>query len=165
MRPARGAETTTTSRTRGRAWQKGMVPPRQRVVGLGVLGLLTVVGAFALGRGTARAANDPRHPALLTGADWAMYGPREKDAYLSGFIAGAAAAQVRALAVAAGDSSDSSAVSSGAIERLRRAHALRYSYAPSVYTAELDDFYWWANHRDVPIVDVIIAITRRVKGP
>lgn len=105
----------------------------------------------------------PRHPALLNGADWATYGPKEKEAYLSGFIAGAGAEQARALAALAGDSLDSSAVSSSAIARLTDGRQLRFSYAPSVYAAQVDDFYWWEDHRDVPIVDVLITINRQLR--
>ena len=113
----------------------------------------------------ARATQEPRHPALLTGADWAAFGSQGKEAYLKGFIAGAAAEQVRANAATSGQSSDSSAVSTGAVAKLLAARDLRFSYAPSVYAAQLDDFYWWENHRAVPIVDAMISINRRMKQP
>ncbi len=126
-------------------------------------GLVVVLAAFGAIRHGAAAVQQPRHPVLLTGADWAAYGPQEKDAYLSGFIAGAAAEQARALAATAGDSVDSGAVVSSAIARLRNGKQLRFSYAPSVYAAQIDDFYWWVNHRDMPIVDVMITINRQMK--
>ena len=135
---------------------------RRSAVGL-TGGLICVLGAFAAGRDSGLAAMQPRHPALKTGVDWAAYGPKEKGAYLSGFIAGAGAEQARALAALAGDSLDSSAVSSGAIARLANGKQLRFSYAPSVYSAQIDDFYWWEDHRDVPIVDVVITINRQLK--
>ena len=125
--------------------------------------MVVAVVAFDAGRREAAATRQPQDPALLTGADWATYGPRERDAYLSGFIAGAAAEQVRALATTAGGSADSSAVSSGAIARLRSGKQLRFSYAPSVYEAQIDDFYWWVNHRALPIVDVMITINGQLK--
>lgn len=121
-------------------------------------------GGFAAGYRVASATPQPRHPALLTGADWARFGFREKELYLSGFIAGAGAEQARALAAERGGAVDSSAVSSGAIEMLHAAKQLRYSYAPSVYSAQIDDFYWWKNHTDTPIVDVMITINRQMKG-
>lgn len=126
--------------------------------------VVMIGGAFAAGIRTARAMQEPRHPALLTGADWSTFGFREKQLYLSGFIAGAAAEQVRVLAEAAGSPPDSAAVSSGTIQTLRRGKRLHYSYAPSVYAAQLDDFYWWANHVDTPIVDVMITINREMKS-
>jgi hypothetical protein len=133
--------------------------------------------AVMLGTGLAvesRAASEPKHPVLWTGAEWAALGGREKELYLSGFIAGAAAAQARASAGATvpargtsdsrgGSSGDSSA--SATIARLRRAGQLEYSYAPSVYAAQIDDFYWWEDHRAWPIVDVMDTINRRMKEP
>lgn len=125
--------------------------------------LVLVLAAFGAGRREAAAVPQPRHPVLLTGADWAAYGPKEKEAYLSGFIAGAAAEQGRALAVTAGDSVDTGAVVTSEIARLRNGHQLRFSYAPSVYAAQIDDFYWWVDHRDTSIVDVMIMINRQMK--
>ncbi|HEX6535733.1 MAG TPA: hypothetical protein VF041_14140 [Gemmatimonadaceae bacterium] len=123
-------------------------------------------GGFAAGYGygVANAMQPRRHPALLTGADWATFGFREKELYLSGFIAGAAAEQVRALATARTGAPDSAALASGAIEALHEAKQLYFSYAPSVYSAQIDDFYWWVNHADTPIVDVMITINRQMKG-
>jgi hypothetical protein len=124
------------------------------------------VGAgFLAGHRGARAAPEPPHPALLTGADWAALGSQGKEAYLKGFIAGAAAEQVRANAADSGRLNDSSAVSSAAVAKLLAAGDLRFSYAPSVYAAQLDDYYWWANHGTVPIVDAMIGINKRMKQP
>jgi hypothetical protein len=125
--------------------------------------------AFAAGVEVAVARQQPRHPTLLTGADWRRFGLREKQLYLSGFIAGAAAERVRGMAAARGgaadSAADSAAVSSAAIERLRAAKQLPYPYAPSVYSAQLDDFYWWVNHVDTPIVDAMITINRQMLSP
>ncbi|HEU4642309.1 MAG TPA: hypothetical protein VFS44_07615 [Gemmatimonadaceae bacterium] len=129
-----------------------------------VVMLALTAGGFTAGYRAGSASRQPRHPALLTGADWGTFGFREKELYLSGFIAGAGAEQARALAAARGDTADSGAVSSGAIAALHAARQLRYSYAPSVYSAQIDDFYWWENHTDTPIVDVMIAINRQMKG-
>lgn len=135
---------------------------RRLMVGLSG-GLICVLGAFASGRHGRDAAMQPHRAALSNGVDWAAYSPREKQAYLSGFIAGAGAEQARALAVLAGDSLDSSAVSSSAITRLKDEQQLRFSYAPSVYAAQIDDFYWWEDHRQIPIVDVMVTINRQMR--
>lgn len=127
-------------------------------VGIALAGLGFLAGYHVAG------ATEPRRPTMLTGQDWAGFGFREKELYLSGFLAGAGAEQTRALATASGTAPDSSAISSAAIERLHAAKQLRYSYAPSVYSAQIDDFYWWRNHVDVPIVDVMITINRQMKG-
>lgn len=121
------------------------------------------IGAYASGVRAASAGSGPRAPTQLTGADWMAFGPKEKDAYLNGFIAGAAAEQARAGAEADAGAPDSTAVSSGAIERLRGAKQLRFSYAPSVYAVQIDDYYWWTDHRTTPIVDVMITLNRRMK--
>lgn len=125
--------------------------------------LVVALAGFGAGRRGAAAAQQPRHPLTLTGADWAAYGPKEKEAYLSGFIAGAAAEQARALAALAGDTADSGAVVQQAIAQLRAGGRLRFSYAPSVYAAQLDDFYWWVDHRPMPIVDVMIEVNRQMR--
>jgi hypothetical protein len=96
------------------------------------------------------------HATQLAGAYWAQLRPNEKQIYLAGFLAGAAAEQVRALALADGKAADSVAVSSQAISRLRAERELQYRFAPAVYSAQIDDFYWWQNHRETPIVDAMI---------
>lgn len=133
------------------------------VFGSVVLAAVVGMGAYASGVRAASTGFQPRGPTQLTGADWLAFGPKEKDAYLSGFIAGAAAEQVRAGAAADAGMPDSAAVSSGAIERLRSAKQLRFSYAASVYAVQIDDYYWWTDHRTTPIVDVMITLNRRMK--
>ena len=162
--------TALVTRRRGGTAGRGVVAALVATV----LAATVLVGA-ALGPGlrSASARQQPRHPTLLTGADWTRFGPREKQLYLSGFIAGAAAEQVRAMVAArggaaggaAGGAGDSAAVSSAAIERLRAARQLPYPYAPSVYSAQLDDFYWWVNHADTPIVDAMITLNRQMLAP
>jgi len=82
----------------------------------------------------------------------------EKEAYLAGFLAGAAAEQARAAARANNRETDSMAISSAAVDSLRTHDALRYRFAPHVYAAQIDDFYWWQDRVSVPIVDAMIAI-------
>ncbi|HEU4564328.1 MAG TPA: hypothetical protein VFS05_06760 [Gemmatimonadaceae bacterium] len=127
---------------------------------LGAAGLALAAGAFAAGAGAARvpAAQGAPHAALRTGEFWATLSPREKQLWLAGFIAGAAAEQARAEARAAGTERDSLAVSSGTVARLLRARALRYRFATPVYSSQLDDYYWWDNHVPTPLVDAMIRI-------
>jgi hypothetical protein len=134
------------------------------VLGSVALAATVGIGAYASGVRAASAGSGPRGPTQLTGADWMAFGPKEKDAYLNGFIAGAAAEQVRAGAAADAGTPDSTAMSSGAIERLRSTKQLRFSYAPSVYAVQIDDYYWWTDHRTTPIVDVMITLNRRMKS-
>jgi hypothetical protein len=83
-------------------------------------------------------------PTHLDGAYWKQLSAGEKQAYLSGFLAGAAAEQARATATA--------------IDTLRAHGALRYPFAPHVYTAQIDDFYWWQDRVSVPIVEAMVLI-------
>jgi hypothetical protein len=106
--------------------------------------------------GAAMARQQEPHPTLLAGAYWSQLRSSEKQIYLTGFLAGAAAEQARGLALSEGKAADSLAVSSHAIARLRAERALQFRFAPAVYSAQIDDFYWWQNHREIPIVDAII---------
>jgi len=85
-----------------------------------------------------------------------------KQTYLTGFIAGAAAEQARARAVAAGNEGDAAAVSSGAMAALPAERALHFRVGPPVYSAQLDDFYWRRNHAPVAIVDAMIHFNREM---
>ena len=60
---------------------------------------------------------------------------------------------------------DSAAVSSAAIAKLKAAKQLHFPYSASVYTVQLDDFYWWTNHIGTPIVDVMISTNRQMLNP
>ena len=119
------------------------------------LGVAATAGAVGATAASARGTFAP-HAALLTGEYWSRLTPAERQIYLSGFLAGAAAEQARGEAVAAGRADDSAAVSSGAVVALRERRALHFSFAPSVYSAQVDDFYWWSDHRQTPIVDAMI---------
>jgi hypothetical protein len=83
-------------------------------------------------------------PTRLDGTYWSHLTSAEKRIYLAGFVAGAAAEQ----AGAAGMPADS----------LRGRHALDFAFAPSVYAAEIDDFYWWEDHTSTPIVEAMRQI-------
>jgi hypothetical protein len=86
-----------------------------------------------------------RFPTRLDGAFWSRLTPAEKQIYLQGFVAGAAAEQAGA---AGGEPADA----------LRDRHALHYAFQPPVYAAQMDDFYWWQNHVTTPIVEAMRQI-------
>ena len=113
---------------------------------------LWMAGTFGLGillGSDAMSAKPVKSPAQLAGRDWQGFGPKEKEAYLAGFISGAATAQCSSTAV----STDTTP--SKAIDVMRAAKQLPYPYSVSVYASQIDDYYWWENHLDVPIVDVL----------
>jgi hypothetical protein len=110
---------------------------------LGTLSLGIVLGSGAI------PARSLQSPAQLAGRDWQRFGPKEKEAYLAGFIAGAATVHGSA-GVANTDTTPSKT-----IDVMRATKQLPYPYSVSVYASQIDDFYWWENHLDVPIVDVL----------
>ncbi len=110
----------------------------RRLMSLGTLGLV-----IALGSGTIPASSF-QAPAQLDGRDWQKFGPREKEAYLAGFIAGAATVHGSAGAV----STDT--VPSKAIDAMRAAKELPFPYSVSVYASQIDDYYWYQDHLDGP---------------
>jgi hypothetical protein len=129
-----------------------MVGSHSRMMMLGTLGLGIVLGSGAVPAKTLQA------PAQLAGRDWQKFGPKEKEAYLAGFIAGAAT--VRGSAGDAGTDTTPSA----AIEAMRAAKELPFPYSVSVYASQIDDFYWWQNHLDVPIVDVMARTNLQLRS-
>ena len=125
--------------------------------------VLTAFGAGA-SAGVAGGRQEPRHPILWAGAEWKSFGSREKQAYLSGFIAGAAAEQALAVTAATGSTKDS-AVPSGAIAKLREGKQLNFPFAPSVYGVQVDDYYWWTDHLGTPITDVMLSVNYQMRHP
>jgi hypothetical protein len=85
-----------------------------------------------------------RFPTRLDGAYWTRLTPAEQQIYLQGFVAGAAAEQ----AGSHGPPADS----------LREGHLLHFPFGPTVYAAQLNDFYWWQNHAAMPIADAMRQI-------
>jgi hypothetical protein len=129
-----------------------MVGSHRRVMMLGTLGLGIVLGSGLVpGRSV-------QIPAQLAGRDWQKFGPKEKEAYLAGFITGAAAVHDSAGA-ASMDTTPSKA-----IDVMRAAKELPYPYSVSVYASQIDDFYWWQNHLDIPIVDVMARTNLQLRS-
>jgi len=138
----------------GVARAEEMVGSHRRVMLLGTLGLGIVLGSGPI------PARPLQTPAQLAGRDWQKFGPREKEAYLAGFIAGAAAVHADSSAGAA--SMDTTP--SKAIDVMRAAKKLPYPYSVSVYASQIDDFYWWQNHLDIPIVDVMARTNLQLRS-
>jgi hypothetical protein len=129
-----------------------MVGSHGRLWALGTLGV-----GLLLGGGAARATRD-QSPAQLAGRDWQGFGPKEKDAYVAGFIAGAAAAR-SSTAEAGVDTTPSKT-----IDAMRAAKLLPFPYSVSVYASQIDDYYWWENHLNVPIVDVMARTNAQLRS-
>jgi hypothetical protein len=128
------------------------VSSHSRVMMLGTLGLGIVLGSGAI------PAKRMQAPAQLAGRDWQKFGPKEKEAYLAGFIAGAATVH-STVGTASTDTTPSKA-----IDAQRAAKELPFPYSVSVYASQIDDFYWWQNHLDIPIVDVMVRTNLQLRS-
>jgi hypothetical protein len=120
-----------------------------------VLGLISLAaaGAFGLGR-----LNQRQQPGDLTGREWIALEPAGRQAWLQGFLAGAATSQ--ALAAGAADS----AALHATVLKLRRERGLEFPFAPNVYGARVDDFYHWENHRSLPVWYAVWAANREARN-
>jgi hypothetical protein len=105
------------------------------------------VGLAAFGAGRATAPQGPQGWRDYDGRTWAKLAPREKQAYVAGFLGGAGVSDAAALA---GASADSGALHH-ALDSLYKAGTLRFAYGDMVYATQLDEFYWWENHVPVPL--------------
>lgn len=128
-----------------------MVGSHGRLWALGTIGL-----GLLLGSGAAPVRPE-QGPTQLAGRDWRGFGPKEKDAYVAGFIAGAA---VRGNTAA----TSLDTTPSKAIDVMRVAKQLPFPYSVSVYASQIDDYYWWENHLDVPIVDVLVRTNFQLRS-
>ncbi len=116
-----------------------------------VLGL----GAFAAGRATAHQAE--RGWPVFDGREWTQFAPKEKQAYVAGFLAGGALADAERVAPG-----DSAALRRG-LDSLARASGLRFPFGHMVYANQLNEFYWWDNHIPVPLYLALRDVNRRLK--
>lgn len=92
------------------------------------------------------------------GRGWAELAPDARQAYLTGFLAGSATAQ--ALAAGATDSAGMVRV----LDSLSRT-GLRFPYSPNVYGARVEDFYWYVNHRSLPVWYALWEVNNRLHAP
>ncbi|MFQ5889800.1 MAG: hypothetical protein ACE5JR_07080 [Gemmatimonadota bacterium] len=84
--------------------------------------------------------------------EWQKLGSDARQAYLSGFVAGAAWTE-------AGGPKAGDAVAAG-IDRLLEERRLTFDLHPNVYLARLADHYFWENHRGDRLVRALHTIDR-----
>ena len=123
----------------------------------GAAAIAVVVGAALLGGGlvvAASAAQEPRRWSTLDGRDWTQFAPKEKEAYVAGFLAGAANA--------AASTSDTAAIRT-TVDSLYRTGALQFPFGHMVYANQLDEFYWWDNHVPIPLYLALSAVNQRLR--
>jgi hypothetical protein len=102
----------------------------------------------------ANAAEEPRRWVAFDGRDWAQFAPKEKQAYVAGFLAGAANAAA---------SSSDTAVIRATVESRYQTGALQFPFGHMVYANQLDEFYWWDNHVPVPLYLAVPMINQRLR--
>ena len=120
--------------------------------------IAVIAGAALFGAGLAvgaSAAEAPRRWTALDGRDWTQFAPKEKEAYVAGFLAGAANAAV--------DNSDTAVIRT-TIDSLYRAGALQFPFGHMVYANQLDEFYWWDNHVPTPLYLALSEINQRLRN-
>ena len=120
-------------------------------------GIASVAGAALLGGGLVMGASGGEHArrwTSLDGRDWTRFAPPEKEAYVAGFLAGAANA-----AASTGDT----AVIRAAVDSLYRTGTLQFPFGHTVYANQLDEFYWWDNHAPIPLYLAMSAINQRLR--
>lgn len=94
----------------------------------------------------------------LNGVDWQRLSPDAKQAYLAGFLAGAATAEATNAGTA-----DSAGLRQS-LDSLSRT-GFRFPYSPSVYGARVDDYYWYENQRILPLWYVLWEVNHRLRDP
>jgi hypothetical protein len=115
-----------------------------------------VAGGFLAGR--ASAVGPDRHWSLQDGEDWRALGAEARVAYADGFLAGAGFGQ------AATTASDSAGLRD-AMAALYRGGRFRFPYGANVYVARVNDYYWWENHRPLPIWYGFWEVNASLTGP
>lgn len=126
-------------------------------------GVLLAIGLGGLGSGwAARAAVVERHAPEWDGHRWSEFSPAEKDAFLAGFLAGAAASQAYPVLL------EDTVFDPGALEErlaaLRSDGALTFPYAASLYRARLHDYYFYVDRRDRPIYRALAELNFQIQG-
>ena len=119
--------------------------------------IAVVVGAAVLGGGLVAGASgveEPRRWMTLDGRDWSHFAPKEKEAYVAGFLAGSANA-----AASTGDT----AVIRTTVDSLYRTGTLPFPFGQALYANQLVEFYWWDNHVPIPLYLAMSAVNQRLR--
>jgi hypothetical protein len=122
----------------------------RRVAALGV-GLALALTAAAAGEA----------PSSLFGYDghrWKALSENEKMALLTGFLIGGAVAEGMQAAPSSAD-----VPAPETLEALRRQSRLRFSFAPNVYKARLEDFYFYQDRLSVPFYRALWLINEQLQ--
>ena len=116
-----------------------------------VLVLGAGVAAGAAASAAAGAAARAADPLALDGHYWTKLAPDAREAFLAGFVAGAAAHQANG-----GVPGARGARTAAEAARLKRTGALAFPYAGNVYRSHLDDYFFYTNRRAQTLVEVLV---------
>ncbi len=119
-------------------------------LGIGVSGLLA---GYVLASESKLEAAVADHPVEWDGHRWSEFSPEAKDAFLGGFLAGAAASQAYSR-VAPDTIFDPEALGSG-LSELRSDGGLNFPFGLNLYHARLHDYYFYIDRRERPIYRAI----------
>lgn len=131
---------------------------RRLALGTGLVVIAATGGLFGADRAAASGA--AADPLTLDGHAWSRFSADAREAYLAGFIAGAAAHQV----TSARRGLEGAAAAREAA-RLRQAGALDFPYATNVYRSHLDDWYFYRNRRQQTLLEVLVEMNEVSRGP
>lgn len=137
------------------------VPGRWRTRGIAAFAAVAAAALLCAPLGGAEQEAGPRRPYALTldGHRWAELGAQERLAFLNGFLSGAAAAQAVEAAGGPMNPLDRQAARLAEPELGGRLH---FRFAPTVYLARLEDYYFYRNRRDRPVAAALIEINHRL---
>ena len=99
-----------------------------------------------------------RHWLRMNGNNWRQMAPDARQAYVEGFLAGAALGQ------AAAGARDSAGVRT-ALEQLNRSGRFRFPYGANVYASRISDYYWWKNHLPLPTWSAFLEVNTTLGRP
>ena len=91
------------------------------------------------------------------GRAWRALSEGEKLAFLTGFLIGGGFEH------ALGLSPGQEGPDPDAVERLRREGRLRFPFAPAVYKARLEDFYFYQDRLTVPLYRALFLINEQIR--
>jgi hypothetical protein len=103
------------------------------------------------------AAAQTRSPVALTGNDWDKMSPDERQGYIAGFIAGAAAHQA-----SGGKTTMPGARVAAEAARLKKAGSLHFKFGENVYRSHIDDYFFYQNRRVQPLIQVIVGVNSQM---
>ena len=111
--------------------------------------------ALSLGVAVAAGAQPAASFLAFDGHSWRGLSEAEKLALLTGFLIGAALER--------GLAGDQSLPSPETLEAMRREGRARFPFAPTVYKARLEDFYFYQDRLGVPLYRALVLINEQIR--